>query len=230
MKYWWLVFVLLLIPGVLAQAIPKNLDDKVNEAEQIIGNVEDTVQGLKNNPWEYIGDRWRELLLGIPAVKAVDSFFQKISWFFVIFFGKSYVLSGVLFLSIVFWIHFFRLAGNLMVAYSAFTPWIAWLLGVGMTILIAQVGLFYLLADICFKLLFYREGLWSWVSLPIFVLLNILLFMFLHNIVSIIKRIVNSMRNKEKEETTEKSREVINKTAKAITKPKEPEVDESLPY
>lgn len=203
----------LIVPGFIPHSVSAQID---NEAEKILENVQDTAEGLKANPWEYLGDKWRAFFLEIPAVKKIDSFFQKINWFFVVFFGKSYVLSGVLFLSILFWIHFYRIASYSMTAFSAFSTWISYLLALGLTILIAQANLFYLLAGWCFKLLFYREGFWSWVSVPVFILINLFVFAFLHTLINGLKLFIKGQREKEKEEETEINRKTINKTGEAI--------------
>src|SRR3989338_10796665 len=90
---------LLLLSGVVSFSLSSAVADElanvpggqqVQNAGEVIQNITKTIEEKK---WDYLGDRWKEVLLKNKYASAVDGFLKKIDFVFVVLFGEHYDFS-----------------------------------------------------------------------------------------------------------------------------------------
>jgi len=150
-----------------------NLVNSQPDTSTIFGISPDS--GVKlTEKWEYLGKEWKNILMGNPFIKGVDSFFQNINFIFVILFGMEYSLSIALLLTIALWMYIFFLFNRISIN-MIFSKGVALLISFGLTILIAQIGLFSKMVNFIIGIFFGEQPWWVKViiGLAIFVILAV---------------------------------------------------------
>ena len=148
-----LIFVLLIF-NVLAQ-IPSGLDTEALENDSVVKGVKELERFTQEKRWEYLGEKWKEILLKNKVIFAVDKFFTKINIVFVILFGRDWTFSLGMFLVFLIWFYVLILSYH----HFEFVFWENELFrligGFGVTIILAQLGLYNFISqkvmDIAFK-------------------------------------------------------------------------------
>ena len=208
-----IIFVVLIISffiiNVHAQVPSGTLDPKdLEEAGEKIKEF------TEKDRFEFLAEQWREILLKNKFIAPVDSFLREINIIFVILFGENYDLSLILFLVILTWIFFLLSFSSIFEAYTAFSKWAAIAIGLGFNIIVAQLGIFRLIANGALTIAFYREGIWRWISLILFVTAVVVFFIVARKFAQIEKE-----HKKAKAELKQKlNQKVLDTTAKAILK------------
>ena len=192
---------------VYAEDILGGLDEKVEDIEEKKKNIEESVEKIKETKWDYLGEKWKNLLLKNSFVSFVDNFFQKINFVFVVLFSENYSLSLTLFFIIILWFYFFFKLSEILTDYSAFSQGIATAIGFGIVIIFAQLKVLRSVVEF-FGWLVFSQKVW-WVQLIIFVIIVFILF-FLYKLSSQIGKSFKEYGEKSKEEM-EKEEEKINR-------------------
>lgn len=167
-----------------------------NEFERIQNATERTREFIEEKKWTYLGEKWKEIFLRSKFIAGLDSFFRNINPVFIILFGQSYDLSLSFYVSVVMWVVFLYVFTEMLMAFAPFKNITSFVVGVGITIAVAQIGLIQFVSVLILKFIFYREGVWRWLS-PVGVIFVIVL------IAVIVKRL-----NKNKETHVEKEEEM----------------------
>jgi len=149
--------------------------------------------------WESWGKNWKDMLMGNSFIKAVDSFFQKINFIFVILFGVDYSLSLSLFLIIVLWIFFFFMLLNVL-GNTIFSKWVSVVISLGLSIGAAQIKLFQMPVNFLIGL-FFGENPW-WMKL----IIGLIVFAILAVVFILIKNFGKQLAANKKKVKEEKNR------------------------
>jgi len=191
------VFLFLVLLGSFGVfAAEGDLADQLAD-DPIVEGTEELVDFYEEKRWEYLSEQWKELLLKNRAVSGVDRTFRAINPVFVILFGQDYDLSLSLFFVVLIWIFFTLYFHYIFLGFSPFSQGVSLVIGVILSIVLAQLGFFALIAEWVFKLIFFKTGFWSWIAVFIF-------FIFYVIFIGYCKRICWKFRRwraKDKEET-----------------------------
>jgi len=170
-----LLLAFIILSGIFTIGIPaaeldtSKLDEKLEDlkkAEQAARDAkEDLTELNEEKQWEYISARWKGYLLKKAPVIVADGFLKKINIVFVIFLGQDYSLSFFDFFLVVFlWFFFLFYLTRIIGDFSTFSKWVALAMGFALTIISAQLGVLRGISTIIFKVLFFKSGIWPWVS------------------------------------------------------------------
>ncbi len=192
---------------VYAESIVEGLDEKVEELEEKKKNIEEGVEKIKETKWDYLGEKWKNLLLKNSFVSFADGFFQKINFAFVILFSENYSLSLTLFFIIILWLYFFFKLSEILTDYSSFSSAIATAIGFGIVIILAQLKILRSVVEF-FGWLVFSQKVWG-VQIIIFVII-VFVLVFLYKLSSQIGKSFKEYGEKTKEEM-EKEEEKINR-------------------
>jgi len=204
--YVLLVLLLLASSFVLAQ---DNGSDNVSVGEDGIGiedipeKVEETRDFIEGEKWEYLGEKWKEILLRNQYTAAVHGALQKLNFLFVFFFGEPYDLSLTLLFIILLWFFFFAIFGKVLSSFSTFGKGISYIISFVMVIILAHVGVFEGISLLLFKLIFFKEGIWGWFWFVVFVISYFVILKYFERLVWKIGRSFKHSK-KEREEWDEK--------------------------
>ncbi len=161
--------VVLILPFVLGQSgIPGDIGDNV---EQLNNATETIRESLEEQRWDFLGDKWREILARNKAVQAINAFFTFLSPVFVVLFGQPYSLSLTLFFVVLIWIFFFFVFGRVLADMSTLGALPSFGIALVMVVISAHLGVFAMLAELLFKLIFFRDGWWGWIAFILFIVL-----------------------------------------------------------
>ena len=202
-----LIFLCLLF---FAQVVSADILDSIEEKVEGIGdtkeNIEEGVEKIKETKWDYLGEKWKTIFLRNKVVSVVDGFFQKINIVFVVLFGENYSLSLTLLFIVILWFYSFFKLSEILTDYSTFSSSVATLIGLGFSIIMAQLKFFRVLVESFGWLVFSQEA-W-WLRLIIFIVIGFVMI-FLYKLSSQVGDSFKKNREKTKEEM-EKLEEKIN--------------------
>jgi hypothetical protein len=129
--------------------------------------------------WAYLGQEWKTNLMKNQIISAMDSFFQSINFVFVILFAVDYSLSLAVSFIIILWFYFFFASHNLLKLTSIFSKWVCLLVSFGLTIILAQVGLFSMIVNFIIQLFFGDKTWWMKLILGAGIVLGLILLLAL---------------------------------------------------
>lgn len=132
--------------------------------EDIEEQVEDLKEFTEKDRWEYLGEQWQESFLKNKNIARFDNFLKKINPVFVVLFGQDYSLSLILFGVFVSWLFFFVSFGQIMSTFSTFSKWASWSIGFILSLIMSHLKMHNFFAEFMFKVIFYRGGIWDWIS------------------------------------------------------------------
>jgi hypothetical protein len=166
-KFFFCVFAFLLLGFALSFVLAVPLDDFAGRVENASRTIEETGQKVdrmtkEDVKWEYLSERWKELLLKNKYVAFADGVFRKGNFIFVVLFGRNYELSLTLLFVIFIWVYFWSQFDKILSGFSTFSRSTCLVLSFGMAVILAQARFFDLISQLLFKLIFYREGAWGW--------------------------------------------------------------------
>ncbi len=208
------LFLLLILFSSFFISAASDLQDSAEGLKENLENAEDKIDAskelLEDNTWDYLAEEWKAILLKNSFISGVDSFFRKINFLFFILFGEDYDISLTLLFVIIFWIFFAFNFTIIFRDYSALSEEIAFPVAFFSTLLLVHIGLYRKMAELTFKLLFYKEGVWGWIW---FVILLFLMGLVYAANKMISKQVLSSReaRAKMKEDL---NREILDREAK----------------
>jgi len=109
--------------------------------------------------WSYLGKEWKTTLMKNPFVSIADSFFQSINFVFVILLAVDYSLSLAFSFILILWLYFFFMLRNILKV-SLFSKWVCLIISFGLTIILAQAGLFSTISTFAMQLFFGAQTWW----------------------------------------------------------------------
>lgn len=146
--------------------------------------------GVREGGLDYLKTQWGTFLLSNPLIAQLDSVLTKGNIVFFILFAHNYEVSFVFALILIFWFCFWGFSFNVIRAYSTFSSWASWFMGLLLAVVFAHVGFFNLLTK-PFMWLLFSEKPW-WVSL----ILGLVLVVGLILLFRFIKQWARTMRKK----------------------------------
>lgn len=158
-----LIFVLLLGFVHTNLALAAGIDTLENAGNRIEGGV-NTVQNFSeqtNSGWGYLGTEWKNILLKNEIVSAMNNILITFSFVFVILFGAPYSFSLVLFFIIILWFFFFSRLRKMFKTFSPFSSGVSLAVAVCLTIALAQLGLYKVIANFFMWLIFLPGNPWA---------------------------------------------------------------------
>jgi hypothetical protein len=179
--YAFLLVGLFILVGVLNFAKSDYTSSIINASSTIaeassnfLGGTSDSGVSLTSK-WADIGKQWKDSLMANPFIHGVDLFFQSINFVFLALFGVSYSLSLAVFFIIILWFYFFFAFHNLLKMSSIFSKWVCLLISLGLTIILAQAGLFSMIVNSIIQLFFGEQTWWMKVIIGILILVGLVL-------------------------------------------------------
>ena len=152
----FLILGLFVLNFVVALADMTSFEDKFNE-------VEATKEELEEKKWDYLSVEFKELMLKNKVVSAIDGFFRKINLMFFTVFGQDYDLTFTFMVVVVLWFYFFFMFLMIFTKYSSFGSGTALILSFAFCVVAGHAGAWNGIAELAFKLIFFREGWWGWI-------------------------------------------------------------------
>lgn len=127
-----------------------------------------------SSKWAYLGTEWKATLMKNPFVSIADSVFKSMNFVFVILFAVDYSLSLAFSFILILWFYFFFAFKN-MLKMSLFSKWICLIISFGLTIILAQAGLFSAISTFIVQLFFGVKTWWMKLILGALIVLGLLL-------------------------------------------------------
>ncbi len=206
--------IFLLISFVSAQ----DISDIRESAEGVQEKIDEVKSFGDEERWEYLSQKWQEALLKNKYVSYADNLFKKGNIAFLIILGQEYSLSFTFFMVIIVWIFIFFALSSLIGNVSSFSNHVNSLFALGMTVISAQIGIFRSISNFIFKVMFYKEGIWPWVSS----VLIIILFVILGRLSSLLGKKLKIMKEARKKLQEEADRNTLNIAAEGVRKASKP--------
>lgn len=210
-----LTLILLILSNHVQAQLP-TIDPEDLKNESIIQGVEDIKEFTEEKKWEFIGERWKEILLKNKFISLMDKTFRQLNFLFFFLFGQDYEFSlkllFIVMIWIFFWIMFYKVIGD----FSTFSEPIAFIIGTLLTIVLAQLKTYVFLSNLVFKIIFFKEGAWGWTSLLLFFVIYFIILIFIERIIWKIGRGLKKSRE-EKEKWDEKfERQIFRKKVESV--------------
>ncbi len=199
---------------VQASSIPGagDIDPETGVHEDMSRDYED----LKNRTetrWEYLGERWEEILLENEAISSMNSFFEKISIVFRFLFGQPYSLSIALLGIIILWTLIAWEAGGKINASGILKGGTAYLGGIGFAILLAQTQLLRIFIDWLGWLIFVRKEWWWNIAISGGI---VIAFFIVHLFSGTIDKILRERREKREKDMEEQNKNFLETLVKSL--------------
>ncbi len=160
--------------------------------DPVVNATQKLQESIEEKKWEYLSEQWKEILLKNKYISGVNDLFRKINFVFLILFGQNYELSLTLFIVFLLWIFFLFIFWNVFSTYAPFSKGVSFVIGLGFVVVLAQIKLLNLFATVIFKIIFFKEGIWKWISLIL------ILFGFLF-ILGFVQYVLRDARKSKKE-------------------------------
>jgi hypothetical protein len=212
------LFVLLIVSNFMVSADQSAIDysnsivnasTKIAEASSnFLGGTSGSGLSLTSN-WANLGKQWKDSLLKMPVIHAFDLFFQGINFVFLGLFGINYSLSLAFLFTMILWFLFFFKFYDILKIASLFSKWVCLIISLGLTILLAQVGLFSMIINAIIQLFFGPQTWWMKVIIGVLIVFGlVMLFAF-------IKKFGKKMEENKKKRKDEENRIKLETGAKA---------------
>ncbi|MEK6906856.1 MAG: hypothetical protein AABW81_04520 [Nanoarchaeota archaeon] len=203
------IILILFLNIFLVSAVQVNPQDTVNDN---LDKLEDTQEKVQTK-WDYLGNEWQTVLLKNKFVSAVDGFLTKISFVFMFLFGEPYSLSLTLFMITVLWIYLFFQFSEVLRDFSAFSPTTSNIIGFGLAVILAQVGILKKIVEFFGWIVFSPEA--SWMRAIILILIIVVL-VFLYRFVSALGKTAKKNREEMEKEKGKLASKKVQALAKGI--------------
>lgn len=156
------LLILNLFSGTLVKAqdaMPSELVTGVEKIQNISEQGKDTYGKLTDEEKRnYLFDEWKKIFMENKAFSIINSILTQFSFIFRIFLGEPYSISGILVIMVVLWFLLFFKISEILTDYSSFSPEVSLVMGLGITVIMAQLHMIRLLAELLVLLVFYKEG------------------------------------------------------------------------
>jgi len=156
--------------------LPSGLEGDVEKIQNLTEKGQEIIEKTKEQESrDYLFQEWKKMFLGNKFVSVMDSFLTKISFVFVVLFGEPYSLSGMLLIMIILWFYLFLKFSEIFRNFTPFSEIISWIIGLGITIIMAQTQALRKITEWLVLLTFYKEGSWY----RFFIIVGIIVALFL---------------------------------------------------
>ncbi len=198
-------FVLALDSDSLQKKI-RDVEDKYEQAKEF----------TEEDKWDYLGESWKEVLLKNRFFSAIDSFFRELNPVFVFLFGEDYNFSLTLFFVILFWVFLLSVIFFLIRDYFGVfdKAWIAFLVSVIVSSLIAHSGVYRKIAENTFKFLFFKGGFFDYV----FVILFLLVLFLIWDLIRGFGKRIKAEREQIDKEQAKQDRYILHRIVKILSR------------
>lgn len=169
------VFLPLISYGASAQVDAGGLKDT---AENISGQVEKTREIIEGEKLDYLGERWKELLLQSSTVSRFDKLLTAMNPLFVILMAREYSFSLGMLFAFMFWLFTFLL----IYEYTIFLEKDSyrWIVTIAGTIILAHLQIYNYFTAGLMKILLYQSGLGWKIASSIFIILIFFVYYFIN--------------------------------------------------
>jgi len=181
----------------LAQETPPGLPKELGQEPSEI------IEQYKNKTltkWDYLGKEWKNMLLKNKYIGKANELFTKFSIVFKILFNMDYSLSITLLVIILLWIFFAFESGSIIQKAFGINNFLAFLIGAGISIILAQLNFLLLITKMTGWLVFAKKG-WWWNVLMIGVI--ILIFVLLYYFGGTLAKLLEKRREEQKKKEGE---------------------------
>jgi|SRR3989339_203780 len=201
-----------LVSGIVSSQTDVPMDSSIQQ------NVDKVQQFTESAKWDYLSQEWKNITLKNKFVSQIDSTLRKGNFVFLFLFGQNYDLSLTLLFVIIFWIFFYVNFYFILSSFSMFSKSVSSLLSLGLVIIFAHLGFLKSLSDLVFKVIFYKEGVWGWISFIIFISLIFIIPGINRYITKSIQKNKDSAERKLENEERVEFKKAFEKTAEAFRK------------
>ncbi len=192
------IFIISVNAQLSDSGLPAGTEGDVQKIQNLSEKAAKTAEELTDEESrEYLFQQWKEILLKKPVIVKIDSFLQKISIVFVILFGEPYSLSGILLIMIILWVYFLFTFSEILRDFSPFSEGIGWLIGIGLTIVMAQTKVLKNVTELLIWLIFYKKEWYFNLIIGIIIIGALFLIYYLSSSFGKVKK---EQKKKEKEE------------------------------
>jgi len=208
--------------NVHAQALDglDGVQEGLNSGLDKANALKDSAEGFtEKDRAEFLAQQWKEALLKNSVINTIDSLFKKLNWVFIVLFGRSYALSIELFFSMLLWslcLAFVHLLFHLK------KEWLNWVLGIGISMGLAQLQIFNYIASFASKFVLEASGTW-WTLARTAVIILFVVFLFVLN--KYFGKEIGAMRKARELHETKHRLEVLEEREKHIDKALEQDPD-----
>ncbi len=215
-KKGFLFFVIILISSVFIISLlsSQSLDSLEKQVEGVQENL-DKAQEIADSPWDYLRAEWEKLFLKNPVVSKLDGFFKEFSIVFRILFGMNYEFSIVLFGIIVLWVLVIFNSGKLITSTGFFDGGASQILGIGVAILFAQVGILKSITIFAGNIIFSPENAWTRAILFFIFVILLGVFTYLSDMLS---KYIEGVKEAAKKHASELSQKAVKKFSETFSK------------
>jgi len=215
------VFALLILIISFVGLASADLDDTSDLLDDKVESLEDTVDAVENidetieTKWDYLGKEWKNILLKNKVVSVIDSFFQKISFVFEIFFNKPYSLSLSLLFIIILWAYFFLKIREILGDFLGLSLNISSLISLFTTMAFIYSRVIENIVKFFGWLVFTQEA--SWARTLVFLAIVFIMFM-IYKFTSFLGDAIQARKEELEKEGEKRNRGILRNFANAIVK------------
>jgi hypothetical protein len=204
-----LLFFVLLFSSFVAASSHDSLGNLGSVGEDA-KTVQEIVEGKK---WEYIGERWKDTLLKNDNIAAIDGFFRKIDFVFVVLFARNYDLALELFFAFLIWL--FTLLSVQRYLFFLKEGWQKTIGSFAVVVGLAHTQLFNYVSRELFRLMFFSSQ-WYWNLLSFVIIIVAIVFFYVLN--KYISGLLSAQEAAKKVRRFERNQEKVETIAKELTK------------
>lgn len=186
------------------------------ESDSVVKSVQDLQGFVEERKWEYLGKEWQNLLLKNSFVMTLDGAFKKLNFLFFFLLGENYSLSLRLFFIFLFWIFFLSMYERILSNFSPLSKGVSFIVAFILVIIMAHLKALNFFAVLLFKVIFYKQGWWSWISVIIFLLVFVTVLVYLEKIIWIIGRKLKKTQEEREKWDAKFERQIIKVRMKGI--------------
>ena len=164
---------------------------------------------------QYLEMEFKKIILQNPIVKSIDSWCTANTLLFRIIFGSNYSLTLTFLFIVVLWFVFFLKLPDIIKEGFNVNIIVSFLLAIPLTIIIANLQIFWLISNIFVKIILLNENTWIRSLLFLFVIIIIIFIYYLEDSTS---KYLREQKKKKKEENTELNKKELDEYTKGIRK------------
>ncbi|MFW5846914.1 MAG: hypothetical protein ACOCUU_02020 [Nanoarchaeota archaeon] len=183
-------------------------EEKAGDIEQRLDNLDDKIDEIQNpkyGKWDYLGGELEKIIMKNKYISYVFSeetgLLSKIDIVFIVLFGEHYQFSLGLLIVIILWVYFFVQFSGIMRDFSTFSSGTATIIGLAMTVIMAQVKLLSLIVKGLGWLVASPDAWW----MRTLVVIGLVLFFMLVSAINNTLRMIEKKRKEEEERLKTKS-------------------------
>ncbi len=199
---------------ICAEDLKSTGEDITKELKDASGKIDTAKEYADIGKWEYLGNEWKEAFLKNKFISKIDDILKKFNFVFKILFGQNYDFSLNLFIAICLWVFFLIDLIIILKNYSLFSEEISYLMSLLLVIAFSQLGFFKMISELIFKIIFYRDGIWRWVSFLVF----LFSLAFLITLVKKIGRSIKESKERKAKEQAKMDRGVLHRETSWLKK------------